>query len=129
VLNVNYRYAPTRTPAEAVAELRAMVPPGFEFEVVDVAPSGVVRADHPLVMDLLGRFRLERRAKQAWTDVAQFTERGVAAVNFGPGLPAQAHQADEHVPIDNLMRAYEVLHTFVSEAPESSRASDRGRTG
>jgi succinyl-diaminopimelate desuccinylase len=129
VLNVNYRYAPTRTPAEAVAELRAMVPPGFEFDVVDVAPPGVVRGDHPLVMDLLGRFRLERRAKQAWTDVAQFAERGVAAVNFGPGLPAQAHQADEYVPIENLMRAYEVLRTFVSEAPESSRASGRGRAG
>lgn len=128
-LNVNYRYAPTRTPAEAVAELRSMVPPGFEFDVVDVAPPGAVRADHPLVMDLLERFRLERRAKQAWTDVAQFTERGVAAVNFGPGVPAQAHQADEHVPIENLMRAYEVLHTFVTAAPESARASDRGRAG
>jgi succinyl-diaminopimelate desuccinylase len=129
VLNVNYRYAPTRTSAEAVAELRAMVPPGFEFDVVDVAPPGVVRADHPLVQDLLGRFRLERRAKQAWTDVAQFTERGVAAVNFGPGVPAQAHQADEHVPVENLMRSYEVLHTFVTAAPETTRATERGRAG
>jgi len=128
-LNVNYRYAPTRTPAEAVSELRAMVPPGFDFEVVDVAPPGVVRADHPLVMDLIGRFRLERRAKQAWTDVAQFAERGVAAVNFGPGVPAQAHQADEHVPIENLLRSYEVLHGFVTEAPETQRANGHGRTG
>lgn len=128
-LNVNFRYAPTRTPAEAVAELRAMVPPGFDFEVVDVAPPGVVRADHPLVVDLLGRFRLDRRAKQAWTDVAQFTERGVAAVNFGPGVPAQAHQADEFVPIENLPRSYDVLHEFLSQAPQEARASDRGRTG
>jgi len=128
-LNVNYRYAPTRTPAEAVSELRAMVPPGFDFEVVDVAPPGVVRADHPLVMDLIGRFRLERRAKQAWTDVAQFAERGVAAVNFGPGVPAQAHQADEHVPVENLLRSYEVLHGFVTEAPETQRANGHGRTG
>jgi succinyl-diaminopimelate desuccinylase len=128
-LNVNYRYAPTRTPAEAVAELRAMVPPGFEFDVVDVAPPGIVRGDHPLVIDLLGRFRLDRRAKQAWTDVAQFSERGVAAVNFGPGVPAQAHQADEHVPVENLPRAYDVLHEFVTQAPETARASDRGRTG
>jgi succinyl-diaminopimelate desuccinylase len=128
-LNVNFRYAPTRTPADAVAELRAMVPPGFDFEVVDVAPPGTVRRDHPLVDDLLGRFHLDQRAKQAWTDVAQFTERGVTAVNFGPGVPAQAHQADEHVPVANLGRAYEVLHEFVSVAPKSARASDRGRAG
>jgi len=127
-LNVNYRFAPTRTPVEAVAELRAMVPPGFEFDVVDVAPPGVVRADHPLIEDLLTRFGLERRAKQAWTDVAQFAERGVAAVNFGPGVPAQAHQAEEHVPVANLPRAYEVLRQFVSTAP-SARAAERGSAG
>lgn len=127
-MNVNFRYAPTRTPAEAVAELRAMVPEGFDFDIVDVAPPGVVRSDHPLIEDLLGRFGLERRGKQAWTDVAQFTERGVAAVNFGPGVPEQAHQADEFVPLDNLARSYAVLHAFVSHAPEARAAGDRGRS-
>ena len=127
-MNVNFRYAPTRTPAEAVAELRTMVPAGFDFDIVDVAPPGVVRADHPLVEDLLGRFALERRGKQAWTDVAQFTERGVAAVNFGPGVPEQAHQKDEHVPLANLARAYAVLHAFVSSAPEARAEGGRGRS-
>jgi len=116
-MNVNYRYAPTRSPAEAVAELRGMVPEGFDFDLVDAAPPGIVRTDHPLIEDLLGRFGLERRGKQAWTDVAQFSERGVAAVNFGPGVPEQAHQADEFVPVANLTRAYDVLHAFVSSAP------------
>jgi succinyl-diaminopimelate desuccinylase len=123
-LNVNYRFAPTRTTAEAVAELKGMVPPGFEFEVVDVAPAGVVRTEHPLVEDLLTRFGLERRAKQAWTDVAQFAEKGVAAVNFGPGVPAQAHQVDEHVPLANLPRSFDVLRNFLSVAP-GARASER----
>jgi succinyl-diaminopimelate desuccinylase len=94
-----------------------MVPEGFDFDLVDAAPPGVVRTDHPLIEDLLGRFGLERRGKQAWTDVAQFSERGVAAVNFGPGVPEQAHQAEEFVPIVNLTRAYDVLHAFVSSAP------------
>jgi succinyl-diaminopimelate desuccinylase len=128
-MNVNYRYAPTRTPAEAVAELRSMIPPGFDFEILDVAPPGRVRSDHPLIEELLERFGLDRRAKQAWTDVAQFSERGVAAVNFGPGLPAQAHQADEHIPIANLARAYEVLHRFLTAAPAAAPAAGRGRTG
>jgi succinyl-diaminopimelate desuccinylase len=126
-MNVNFRYAPNRTPAEAVAELRAMVPTGFDFDVVDVAPPGNVRTDSPLVQDLLDRFRLERRAKQAWTDVAHFTERGVAAINFGPGMTSQAHQADEHIPIANLGRSYEVLFDFVSRAPAAASAARGGR--
>lgn len=125
-MNVNFRFAPTRTPAEAVAELRGMVPDGFEFDLVDAAPPGVVRTDHPLLVELLGRFGLEKRGKQAWTDVAQFSERGVAAVNFGPGVPEQAHQADESVPVANLARAYEVLHAFVSEAPAVRAEDGRG---
>ena len=128
-LNLNYRFAPTKTAAEAVAEIRAMVPPGFDFEIVDVAPPGRVRADHPLVEDLLDRFHLERRGKQAWTDVAQFSERGVAAVNFGPGMPSQAHQVDEHVPIANLGRAYEVLLSFLTSTPVAASAGDRRRGG
>ncbi|MEO6461617.1 MAG: succinyl-diaminopimelate desuccinylase [Candidatus Eisenbacteria bacterium] len=127
-MNINFRFAPTRTAAEAVAELRSMVPAGFDFEIVDVAPPGVVRSDHPLIEDLLGRFALERRGKQAWTDVAQFSERGVAAVNFGPGVPEQAHQADEFVPLENLGRAYAVLHAFVSGAPEARAEGGRGRS-
>ena len=127
-MNVNFRYAPTRTPAEAVAELRTMVPPGFDFDIVDVAPPGMVRQDHPLIGDLLERFALERRGKQAWTDVAQFSERGVAAVNFGPGVPEQAHQADEYVPVDNLARSYAVLHAFLSSAPEARAEGGRGRS-
>ena len=127
-MNINFRYAPTRTPAEAVAELRSMVPAGFDFDIVDIAPPGVVKSDHPLIEDLLGRFALERRGKQAWTDVAQFSEHGVAAVNFGPGVPELAHQADEYVPIDNLARSYAVLHAFVSSAPEERAAGGRGRS-
>ena len=52
--------------------------------------------------------------KQAWTNVADFTTRGLDAVNFGPGHTALAHHPDEHVSIDALVTAYEVLRRFLT---------------
>jgi len=113
-VNVNRRYAPGRSPEEAIAELRALVPESFEFQVVDVSPPALPHEDAPLVAEFLARFGLERRAKQGWTDVAQFTERGVPAFNFGPGVPELAHRADESLPVENLARAYEVIAEFLT---------------
>jgi succinyl-diaminopimelate desuccinylase len=56
---------------------------------------------------------LEVRPKQAWTDVARFAERGVAAVNYGPGLPAQAHQPQEHAELELLVECHERLEAFL----------------
>ena len=54
------------------------------------------------------------RPKQAWTNVADFTARGLDAINFGPGHTALAHHRDERVEISALVTAYEVLHRFVT---------------
>jgi acetylornithine deacetylase/succinyl-diaminopimelate desuccinylase-like protein len=40
---------------------------------------------------------------------------GVDAVNFGPGATAFAHKRDEQVEITALVRAFEVLHAFVTD--------------
>jgi succinyl-diaminopimelate desuccinylase len=113
--NVNHRYAPTRTPDEAVAAFCAFVGDGAEVRVADLSPPAPPRAEDPMVAEFLGRFALERRAKQAWTDVAQFAERGIAAFNFGPGIPELAHRADEHVPIEHLGRVFAVLRKYLAE--------------
>ena len=52
--------------------------------------------------------------KQAWTNVADFTSRGIDAVNFGPGAPAFAHRRDEQVEISALVHCYETLRRFVA---------------
>jgi succinyl-diaminopimelate desuccinylase len=57
---------------------------------------------------------LDIAPKQAWTPVAQFAERGLDALNFGPGETAYAHKADEQVSVANLERCFETLRNFAS---------------
>ena len=112
MFNVNLRFAPGRTAADALADLRELVDDEGEIEVTDAAPSGRVYLDHPLIEPWRRRRQLQPAPKQAWTDVARFTERGIPAVNFGPGETAQAHQAGEWCSIDSLEHAFEGLMDF-----------------
>ncbi len=109
VATVNLRYPPDRTPEEAEELLRSLVPTDTAIEILGNSPPGAVAVDAPLARALqaVGGFSIE--AKQAWTNVADFTLRGVPAVNFGPGAPAFAHRRDELVEIASLERAYEAL--------------------
>ncbi len=113
-LNVNYRFAPGKPLDLAAQELREIVGGDGEVTVIDEAPSGEVCLDHPLVkawQDVQAQAGqpLEVEAKQAWTDVARLTARGIPAINFGPGETAQAHQARESVPVDYLEAGYAAL--------------------
>ncbi|MBX9790385.1 MAG: M20 family metallopeptidase [Pirellulales bacterium] len=49
------------------------------------------------------------------TDAAAIAATGVPSVVFGPGSIAQAHTADEWVPLDELTAASEILYRFVSQ--------------
>jgi succinyl-diaminopimelate desuccinylase len=87
-----------------------------EYEIRDLAPSSPVALDAPLVQRLIRPSdvpALEVRPKQAWTDVARFAERGVPAANFGPGIPAQAHQDGEHTELRLLSLCYGHLERFL----------------
>ncbi|HEX2094311.1 MAG TPA: succinyl-diaminopimelate desuccinylase [Longimicrobiaceae bacterium] len=114
VLNVNLRFAPGRTREQAETDLRALAGDDGEVEVFDWAPSGAVYLDHFLLDPWRLREGLEVQPKQAWTDVARFTSRGIPAVNFGPGETAQAHQANEWCSIDSLEFSYQALRRFFS---------------
>jgi succinyl-diaminopimelate desuccinylase len=110
-LNLNYRFAPTKTLVEAEATLREICAAADEVEVVDGAPAGPVDTDHVLLDKLAAAADATRTAKQGWTDVARFGTRGIQAVNFGPGETAQAHQADESVALADLDRSFESLRS------------------
>jgi succinyl-diaminopimelate desuccinylase len=114
-VNLNHRFPPDRSIEQAIANLRARVPAGFGFEVVDQAAPGAVSLDHPEVQRFVAMSRARVGAKQGWTDVARFTALGVPAFNFGPGIPDLCHRADESCPIANLGTAYETLAAFLSK--------------
>jgi succinyl-diaminopimelate desuccinylase len=109
VATVNLRYPPDRSRDDAEELLRSLVPTDATVEITGNSPPGAVVVDAPLVraLEAVGGFPIE--PKQAWTNVADFTERGIPAVNFGPGATRYAHRRDELVEIDSLERAYEAL--------------------
>ncbi|CAN0452765.1 unnamed protein product, partial [Phaeothamnion confervicola] len=105
-LNVNYRFAPGRTKEQAWAEMESAFASCAELELREFAPAGEVSVDYPPLQAWISRSQLVLEAKQAWTDVARLTAAGIPAFNFGPGDPAQAHQADEFVSIAALENCY-----------------------
>jgi succinyl-diaminopimelate desuccinylase len=115
VAHLNLRYPPDRTAEEADAYLRSLVPHGAELVVDGNSPPARVVADSPLVQRLREAGSLTVEPKQAWTNVADFTSRGIDAVNLGPGAPRYAHAADEQVEIAGLVRCFESLWRFLTE--------------
>ena len=113
-LNVNYRFAPVRTPEQALSRLQALVAGHAEVEAVDMAPAGRPHATHPLVRHLAASGVAKVATKQAWTDVARFDAVGVPAVNFGPGTQTQAHQRNEYTELSLLAPGFAALRRFVT---------------
>ncbi len=112
-VNVNYRFAPGRTPEEALDGLRAWVGARARVEATDLSPAGRPHAAHPLVQRLAACGARAVETKQAWTDVARFDRIGVPAVNFGPGTQAQAHQRNEYTELPLLEEGYGILARFL----------------
>jgi len=119
-ITIAHRFAPDRTAAQAEAHVRELVVPfmddGDELVVVDVANAAAPAVEHPLIAELIERNQLAVTAKLGWTDVARFTERGIPAVNFGPGDPTIAHTAGEHVHRDSVERTWTALDDLVTSA-------------
>ena len=113
-LNLNARFAPGKSNQQAIQELYELVAGEGELELYDVAPSGAVQLEHPLLKRWIQSQKLAIMPKQAWTDVARLGARGVAAFNFGPGDPAQAHQADEFVELAALHQNCTLLQQLLS---------------
>lgn len=100
-VSVNYRFAPDRDEAEALAHVQEVLD-GFEIEVTDSAPGALPGLDRPAAAAFVEALGATPRPKFGWTDVARFTALGIPAVNYGPGDPSLAHTAGEFVPVAQL---------------------------
>jgi succinyl-diaminopimelate desuccinylase len=112
-LNLNHRFAPDRSLEEAMADVRALVGPEAELSFEDLCPAGRVVRDNPLLRRFLALSGAPAQPKQAWTDVARLGERGIDAVNCGPGASAQAHQAGEWVDLRAVEAGHALFRRFL----------------
>ncbi|WP_336632136.1 MULTISPECIES: succinyl-diaminopimelate desuccinylase [unclassified Microbacterium] len=100
-VEVNFRFAPSRSVADAEAHVRRVLE-GFDVEIVDAAAGARPGLDAPLAKEFLAAVEAEPRPKYGWTDVARFSALGVPAVNYGPGDPLLAHHDQERVPFAQI---------------------------
>jgi succinyl-diaminopimelate desuccinylase len=100
-VEVNYRFAPDRTEAEAQAHVRELFA-GFDVRVTDSAPGAMPGLEATPAKEFLEVIGQPPQAKLGWTDVARFAALGVPALNFGPGDPNLAHTREEHVEISKI---------------------------
>jgi succinyl-diaminopimelate desuccinylase len=112
VVTVNYRFAPDRSEAEALAFVREFFD-GFEVTVTDSAPGALPGLHLPAARAFVDAVGGTVNPKFGWTDVARFSELGIPAVNFGPGDPSLAHKQEEHVPIEQIHRCEKSLRTWL----------------
>ena len=114
-LNLNHRFGPGTSIAEAQANIERLVAGEAELTFTDLSPSAPPSREHPLVRALAESGVLAIEPKQAWTDVARFHAAGVPAANFGPGTQAQAHQRNEWTHVPGLAVGQGILRRFLAK--------------
>ena len=113
--NLNYRFSPTHSLDDAINYVETIVKDidsTYQLTRLSAVNAGKV-IEHPILESFKKTFKCE--AKQAWTDVAQLTDLGICAFNFGPGHQAQAHRPDEYVYYDDMIKYEKQLHQGLLE--------------
>lgn len=113
VVEVNFRFAPDRSEAQAEQFVREFFD-GFDVRLTDTAPGALPGLDRPAAKAFVEAVGGTVNPKFGWTDVARFTALGVPAVNFGPGDPMLAHKQEEHVPVAQVEHCERTLHAWLT---------------
>jgi succinyl-diaminopimelate desuccinylase len=112
-IEVNYRFAPDRTPQQAEEHVRELFD-GYQMDLVDLAQGALPGLTAAPAQEFLAAVGTPPAAKLGWTDVARFAALGVPALNFGPGDPNLAHSREEHVEIGKIRAGAAVLHRWLA---------------
>ena len=115
-IEVNHRFAPDRTPDEALAHVFEVFD-GYHLEVVDAVAGALPGLETAPARDFLAAVGSAPTAKLGWTDVARFAALGVPALNFGPGDPNLAHTRDENVEMSKIVQAADVVRHWLRADP------------
>lgn len=112
-IEINYRFAPNKTAAEAEAHVRGVLD-GFEVEITDCADGARPGLDAPIAQQFVAAVGAVPRPKYGWTDVARFSALGIPAVNYGPGDPHLAHHDEERVPLAQIDAVEQGLRAWLT---------------
>lgn len=112
-VEINYRFAPSRSVAQAEAHVREVLA-GFEVELTDSSAGARPGLDAPLAQEFVRAVGADPHPKYGWTDVARFSALGIPAVNYGPGDPSLAHHDQERVPVAQIEDVERGLRTWLS---------------
>lgn len=113
VVEINYRFAPDKTPDQAEGHVRELLA-GFDLVRTDSAAGARPGLNHPAAASFVAAVGGEPKPKYGWTDVARFSELGIPAVNFGPGDALLAHKDNEHVEAEAIRTCLQALQTWLS---------------
>jgi succinyl-diaminopimelate desuccinylase len=114
VVEINYRFAPDKSPDQAEAHVREVLE-GFDVVRTDSAAGARPGLNHPAAASFVAAVGAEPKPKYGWTDVARFSELGIPAVNFGPGDPLLAHKDNEHVEAEAIRECLRALRSWLSD--------------
>lgn len=112
-VTVNFRFAPDRDEAEALAHLVEVMAP-YECVLTDSAPGALPNLTSPAAKNFVESVGGEPEAKLGWTDVARFTNLGVPALNYGPGDPNVAHSRQEYVDAARISECERILRAYLA---------------
>jgi succinyl-diaminopimelate desuccinylase len=113
VVEINYRFAPDKSPEQAEAHVRELLA-GFDVRRTDSAAGARPGLHHPAAASFVAAVGGEPKPKYGWTDVARFSELGIPAVNFGPGDALLAHKDNEHVDAAAIRTCLVALRTWLA---------------
>ncbi len=112
-ININYRFLPTLSNDEAKNYVFESFSKFGEVKIIDIVNGAIPNLESKEVKGFIKSGNLTIKSKQAWTDIARFSEANIPAVNFGPGDPLLAHTSNEFINKNQILESYKILLKYL----------------